>query len=410
MTHQAPIKILYCENNADGTIGGSYYSLLYLASGLDRSRFIPLVLFQADHKLLGAFRDAGIETIIWPDRFAPITLVTPAKGLFRAVRLLTLPIQKAINFATRLLIPAISRAWFLKARGIDLVHLNNSVMCHHQWMLAARLAGCKCITHERGIIRLYTRTAKYFAKRQDAIICISEAVRKRMQSQGADFGNLEVIYNGLDPSTLQIKDSAELLRARNGFHPDDVIVGMIGNIREWKGQDLLIRAIDTVRKKVPTVRALLVGATASADIPYERTLRELVTALGLTENVLFLGFRENVAEIIKMSDIIAHTSVLPEPFGRVILEAMACKKPIVASQNGAIPEIIVEGETGLTFPPGDAEALANKMLALISDRESMKRLGENGYQRLIERFHSSRNIELTQALYERLMQGTKKSG
>jgi glycosyltransferase involved in cell wall biosynthesis len=158
-----------------------------------------------------------------------------------------------------------------------------------------------------------------------------------------------------------------------------------------------------VRHVHPSVRCLLVGATAPADQTFEDELRNLVMALGLNEHVVFAGFHRNVMDVLMLADVVVHASILPEPFGRVILEAMACRKPVIATKAGGVPEIIDEGRTGLMFPPGDCEALAAAILDLLADRARAARFGEAGFQRVNERFHIARNAEQTVRLYDQLL-------
>lgn len=405
MESDNPINIVYCENNVDGTVGGSYYSLLYLVKNLDRRRYHPIVIFYTEHSLLPAYRDAGVETHVWK-KAKVFTFAGAHHGIWKwvpSLRSIALVFQKALNVLQGLLFTAVVRAWYLKRNDVRIVHLNNSILYNHDWMLAAKLAGIKCVTHERGINEWFTESAKYFAKRLDAVICISEAVRQNMHEHGANFGNLTVIHNGLDPNSMKLGMSSEALRSAYGIDRDTVVIGMIGNIKSWKGQDTLIRAMDSVRRAIPSVRCLLVGDTSPSDKQYEQSLHELVTALGIGKHVVFAGFQRNVTDFLMMFDVVVHASVLPEPFGRVILEAMACKKPVIGARAGAIPEIIEEGKTGLTFPPGNSDQLAEAITGLIGDRERISRFGENGFNRLVKEFHIARNIEATQRLYERIL-------
>lgn len=404
MKPENPVKILYCENNVDGTVGGSYYSLLYLVKNLDRRRYHPIVIFYFEHRLLPAYQ-AAAETYVW-EKAKTFTFGGPHKKIWkwlRPIRPIALVFQKALNVLHEFVFPALARAWYLKRNGVHIVHLNNSILYNHEWMFAAKLAGVKCVTHERGINDWYTASAKYFAKRLDAVICISEAVRKNMHERGADFGNLTVIHNGLDPKVMNPGIAPDVLRAAFGIDRDAVVIGMIGNIKLWKGQDTLIHAIARVRKKFPLVRCLLVGDTSPYDREYEQTLHDLVALLGIDEHIVFTGFQPNVADFLMMFDLVVHASVLPEPFGRVILEAMACKKPVIGAHAGAIPEIVEEGKTGLTFPPGDSERLAEAIVDLIGDRERIRHFGDNGFTRLVNKFHIARNVEATQCLYERIL-------
>ena len=400
-----PIRVLYCENNIDGTIGGSHYSLLYLVKGLDRTRYQPVVVFYIDHSLVPEYRAAGIEVHVW-NHPKSYWIGAEAKSAPRWLRRPFVLARNALNLVSTFLVPTLARAWFLIQRNIRIVHLNNTVLAHHDWMLAARLTGRTCLTHERGINDDFPRLAKYFGRHLDAVICISDAVRENMQRCGADFGNLVTIHNGLDPAMMGIKTSPGALRAAHGIADNDQVICMIGNIKPWKGQDTLVRAMDVVRRACPAARCILVGATASAERSYEDMLRGLVDELGLHEHVIFAGYQRNVADYLAMCDVMVHASVQPEPFGRVILEAMACRKPVIGSRAGAIPEIIVEGKTGLTFPPGDADALACAIVTVLSDREEAQRMGNRGYDRLVREFHIDRNVDATQRTYARLLSET----
>ena len=369
--------------------------------GLDRTRFTPLVVFYTEHSLLPAFRDAGIETIIW-SRPRAFTFGTSPRlpGLLRTPLLV---LQKATNFVAGFVAPSLSRAWFLLRRRIGIVHLNNSVLCNHPWMFAARLTRTPCVTHERGINERYPSLAKYFGRHLDAVICISQAVRDNMRARGADFGNLLTIHNGLDPHMLSIRRAPEQLRQAFGLEGKGPIIVMIGNLRPWKGQESLVRAMERVKAAHPSARCVFVGATSPVDRDYEMSLRALVETLGLQENIVFTGFQHNVADFLMLADVVVHASIEPEPFGRVILEAMACKKPVVASRAGAIPEIIEEGRTGLTFVPGDASSLADAIISVTTNPERSSRLGASGYDRLVQHFHINKNVEATERLYASLV-------
>jgi glycosyltransferase involved in cell wall biosynthesis len=403
MTPDTPPRILFCETNADGTIGGSYYSLLYLIKGLDPSRYQAVALFSNEHGLVPAFQAAGAETIIWPPP-EPFTFAHRVTGALRPLQLPALTLQKVLNLFTGFVWAAVTRARFLKTHDIRIVHLNNTVNKNHEWMAAALLAGRACVTHERGINVHFSRMAKFLGRRLDAIICISGAVRDNMRARGIDFPNVITIHNGLDPDMMRTHTAPADLRARLGIEPDAPVIVMVGNIKPWKGQDTVVRAMDVVRRACPEVRCVLVGDTAQADQEFDRTLRDLVAELGLEKHIIFAGFQANVTDFLMMSDAMVHASVAPEPFGRVILEAMACRKPVIATRAGAIPELVAEGETGITFTPGDAVALANAVARVIRDRRTAQQLGLNGYHRLLKEFHVERNVEATEQLYDRLLQ------
>ena len=392
------IRVLYCEQNVDGTIGGSYYSLLYLVQHLDRLRYEPIVVFYTEHSLLPTFRELGIDARVWR-RPQPFRLPISERRWLRLLSVPLLALQKFGNLIHGLLLPAVYRAWFLTTMRIDLVHLNNSILRSHDWMLGARLAGVPCLTHERGINHSYPPSARYFAKHLAAIICISEAVRRNLVDEGVDSGNLVTIHNGFDPAMSHVTTPPREMRSAYGIPDDAPTVVMVGNFKAWKGQDTVVRAIHRVHHAYPRIRCVFVGDTAAADRAYEHSIRTLVSSLELGPAVIFAGFQRNVADFLAMADIVVHASTLPEPFGRVLLEAMACRKPVVGTAAGGVVEIVQDGHTGLTFPPGDAERLAAILTDLISEPGRARRLGENGYNRLVHQFGLARNVEATERVY-----------
>ena len=400
--HQ-PVRVVYCEGNIDGTIGGWYYSLLYLVKGLDRSRYEPLVVFHAENGLMGRFQEAGVETIVWP-RVVPVTFAARLGPTWRLIRAPLLLAQKAVN-VVRGSWQALAKAMFLRRKGARLVHLNNSVLHNHDWMFASRVAGLPCVSHERGINDDYPPAARFWAKRLEAVVCISDAVRKQLEAHGVDYGNLVTIHNAFDPAEAKFHVSPSELRAAHAIAADAPVLVMTGNLKAWKGQETVIRAMAQVRRAHPKARCLLVGATSRLDQSFETAMRALVSELGLDEHVLFVGFRENVADYMRLADVVVHASILPEPFGRVALEAMACRKPVIGSDAGGIPEIVEHGRTGYTFPPGDADRLAESINWMLDHPEEAALMGERGYTRLVERFPISANVRATEHVYERALAG-----
>jgi glycosyltransferase involved in cell wall biosynthesis len=401
-SRRRPARILYCETNVDGTIGGSYYSLLYLVKALDRTQYEPLVVFYTRHSLLPAFAEAGVATLIWP-KHGRFTFGARVPSSRPWLRVPLMALQRTLNIFRGFLLPTMARMLFLVRHRIDLVHLNNSILYNHDWMLAARLVGRKCVSHERGINAKYGWAARYFGRRLDAIICISDAVKENMCDRGAHFDNLNTIHNGFDPAAVRHVTDANAIRASLDIEPGAGVVVMVGNFKSWKGQETLVRAMATVSRSYAGVHCVLVGDTAPADRQYEADVRALIAALNLDKRVSIVGFRSDVPDLLRLADVVVHASTLPEPFGRVVLEAMACRKPVIGSRAGGVTEIIEDGVTGLLFPAGDDKALSGAIIELLGDRTSSKRMGEAGYERLVSHFHLDQNVVRTQQLYEKLL-------
>lgn len=392
---KAKWRMLYVEGNEDGTIGGSYFSLLFLVSGLDRERFEPLVVFATENSLQPRFHAAQVRTLIVPP--AP---PARAPGYLGPLGRLA---AKAANFWRGYVSEPRRLARILREERIDLVHLNNTIRRNTSWMFAARRLGIPCITHERGINMSFRPRDMQMGRRLDAVVCISGAVRDNFLRLGLGDLKMVTIYNGLDAAQMKVTRSGDEVRAECGVRPGERLVGIVGNIKAWKGQEVVIRAMALLRDEFPDLKCLLIGDTSPKEGDYREQMAALARELGVGERVHITGFRSDVANYINALDIQIHASVEPEPFGRVLLEGMALSKPLVASNGGAVPEIVVDGVTGLLFAPGDSAALAAALRALLADPQRAKAMGAAGYARLRAEFSIERNIELTQQLYADLL-------
>lgn len=385
-------RILYVEGNVDGTVGGSYFSLLYLVSNLDRSRFDPTVVFAADTALMPQFQAAGVRTAIRP--MAPASRLGGAAGRL---------VSKAINFWRGMVLEPIRLAAYLRQERIDLVHLNNSIVRNHSWMVGAMLARIPCITHERGINERFPLRARLLARSLSAVICISAAVRQNFVDRGLGGLRLVTIHNGLDPETMRPNRSAAEIRSELGLGPERRLIGMVGNIKHWKGQTVVVRAMGLLRDKFPEVDCVFVGDSSPADAVYRRTVEALIDELGLRGRILITGYRTDVANYVAALEVQIHASVAPEPFGRVLLEGMALSKPLVASGGGAVPEIVVDGETGLLFEPDNPHALASVLGQLLREPAPAEAMGRAGRYRLEREFSILQNVHETHKLYDHVL-------
>lgn len=402
------IRILYCETNRDGTIGGSFYSLLFLIKGLDKSIYDPSVIFYKENSLINEYKNAGakVHVLELPQSFhlmsyAWFSLLNKlSHGL---LYILLSPVQKLINL-NRFFIARSLKNWkFIRKNKYDLVHLNNTVNWNHDWMLAAKMAGIKCITHERGINPTFRPFTKTLGDIIDGIVCISESVKTNLLKQNFNPDKLYLIYNGLDPNEIQIKTPAELMRKKYGLDSSSLVIGMVGNFKAWKGQETVVRAVAALRDRFPAIKCLLVGDASEDNCKFIAMLKDIIRENNISENVIFTGYQKNVADYVNIMQIVIHASIDPEPFGRVLIEAMAMKKPLIGSDAGAVPEIIQDNITGKLFAPGNPSELAECITYLLENEKVANDFGNRGYERLMSHFHIRNNIEKTQHLYNSLL-------
>lgn len=154
-------------------------------------------------------------------------------------------------------------------------------------------------------------------------------------------------------------------------------IGIVGRIAPWKGQDVFLKAF---ARAVPDedVHAIIVGSAIFGEADYGRELEQLATDLGVADRVEFTGFRSDVQGEFEQLDLLVHASVLTEPFGTVVFEAMAAGLPVIAARSGGVAEYIVDGRHGLLHTPGDADALGRLLRRAIDDGELRRALAREG--------------------------------
>src|SRR5690606_26419179 len=174
----------------------------------------------------------------------------------------------------------------------------------------------------------------------------SMATGSALAEAGFNDRNVDLVYNGIDENRFRpmSADARALGRRVLGLDADSRVVGLFGRIARWKGQQVLIEAL----ADLPGVTALIVGAPLfQDDMLYLAEIESLASRLGVDDRVVFAGSRSDVAGLMPLCDVVAHTSVAAEPFGRVIVEAMLCSVPVVATRAGGALEILGDDEHGL---------------------------------------------------------------
>ncbi|HTS87894.1 MAG TPA: glycosyltransferase family 4 protein [Gemmatimonadales bacterium] len=386
-------RILLMESNEDHTVGGSYQALFDLATGLDRAQFHPVVLFNQANLFVPRLQAEGIE----------VHLYESERAIERAVhrngnRLLKLrEMARAIG----------RRRQFISTHAIDLVHLNNHpVFTCDDWLPAAHLEGIPCIVNAMGEApEEHSRVKRFLVRRYDRVIAISEHMRSRMRHLGIADERITTVYLGLDAAAYRarVDRRADEVRREAGVAPGAILAVMVGNIRPWKGQHVVLSALAQLPIEVRgRLRVLFVGATAPGEVEYEAALRQTVAREGLEGIVQFVGARRDVPDFVNAADICLHASVTPEPFGLVILEAMALGKPLLAAACGGPAEILTP-ESGVLFDPERPEQLTAALARLVPDEAARACLGRAARER-VTRFSLDRNVAGNAQVYRELLE------
>lgn len=188
------------------------------------------------------------------------------------------------------------------------------------------------------------------------IIANSHASRTAFGQAGGQVERVKVVYNGFHLPTYEATREGDRLALRHSLQLDDrFVVGSFSRLSPWKGQHILLEALSTCPESIV---ALFVGDALFGEHDYVEQLHQQVRQLGLEQRVHFLGFRADIPQLMTACDLVAHTAIAPEPFGRVIVEAMLCRTPVIATEAGGAMELIQHQVTGWLSSPADANQLA----------------------------------------------------
>ena len=327
-----------------------------------------------------AARAAGHETSFASPTHGPFTERAAAEGFVVVV----VPIGGAIDPRA---VARLVRAF----RGADVVHTHGHFGVNVVGRVAARLARACVVSHmhienafragpgRRSQVALDTATAHLC----DAIVAVSDATRRTLVRQGYPANRTVTIYNG-----IEVAAPAEPTRLAEG-----PIVLEVARLAEVKGQRTLLSALPRL-----DATAVFVGRDIEAGGRYETELRDEARRLGVSDRAVFAGHREDVPALMAGCDVFCLPSAV-EGMPLVVLEAMAQRRPVVATDVGGTPELVVDGQSGLLVPPGDVDALVQALAALLGDSDRAGRLGAAAGERVAERFSESAMTERVLGLY-----------
>ena len=272
----------------------------------------------------------------------------------------------------------------IRQENIELVYSNTT------GVLAGALAASTCrvkhIWHVHEIIEspqwFKQILGKIMRQYAQTVVVVSEAVKKSWQSVIPE-NKMVVVHNGIDYSPyLQVLPS---IHASFGFPEDALIIGMVGRVHYWKGQDYFIKIAGLLHPRFPQLRFVMVGdAFPGYEYLYAQNENQ-IQQLQLQDVIKDLGFRKDIPAILQGIDLLILPSQLPDPFPTVILEAMASGKPVIATQMGGALEMIEAGITGDFMPAHNAEEAANRIANWL-DKEKLNTAGLAARQRALENF------------------------
>lgn len=375
--NENPQKIKVLQIVDGYRMGGAENKLLELIERLDQKKYeIILANVGPEGPLQPRFEALGVEIFNCPRKFA-----FDPMPLFRLHR-------------------------FIRRRRIDVVQ-TTLFWADFIGTIAAKLAGAplvlswETVSHEGDPYHnnFQRRTGyKFMARFNDLIVAVSHEVKHSLITRRKiPAEKIQVIHYGVDLDKFHPngKDVTGSLRRSFGFAPDDFLIGIVARLEPWKGHSIFVEAFAKIAADYPQVKVVFVG-----DGSLKLSLQAQVQSAQLQDRIRFLGVRQDVADILNTIDLFVLPSRPGEGLPNVLLEAMACKKPVIATNVGGVPELVRNGENGYVVPSGNVDALASAMEKIISDKRHLRQLAENALKTVTDEFSLRNQLQAFEKIYD----------
>ena len=364
-------------------------NVLHLTTHLDTGGITAYIL-----RLVDPLRSHGIETCVlssgggWTERFQS-----------KKVPTFELPLRTKSELHPQLYLSLLRIAKLVEEQHIDLLHAHTRVSQVAAFWIQ-KLTGRPVVTTCHGFFK--KRLGRVLLPAWgNCVIAVSPAVavmlettfrvpreKIRTVSNGVDLHAMDQILNETDPAKV---------RENYGFGAGDPVLGIVGRIVPSKGHDYLLKAAEALRREVPNLRVLIVG-----DGKYRAEVEAMAKTLGLEERVRFTGNVDEAACLLPAMDIFVFPVTGLEGFGLSVIEAMACRLPVVASRIGALDSLIQDGVNGFLLEPQRVDLLAQSILKLLNDKELRQKMGREGRKTVEQRFGIERMAKEIAEIYRSL--------
>ncbi|OAI20501.1 hypothetical protein A1359_03315 [Methylomonas lenta] len=401
-----PKHILYVENGIG--YGGAIICLRHLVRNLDRSKYLPMVVTGrtgpqyreiAEEALWKHIPDRLIDIVslqrilaaqTWPDKLPGIRFLTQQ---------LLARLDDLINFLP-FFIRLLWTAWRFKA---DLIHANNEPLCNRAALLVAKCLSIPSICHVRGD-QNGSHSMRWAYSLPDHFISVSNWVANSVHKK-LDIPNekISVIYDGIELEKLDINADGNSFRKQFEIPQEAFVVGLVGLLIPWKGQELYLDAAGLIKDKIPNLKMMIIGGTPEDCIDYENELKQRVIEDKLQAIIKFTGHIDNMQQVYAGLNIVVSASTSPEPLGTVVIEAMAMGRVLLGPNHGGASEMITSGETGLLFNPGEADSLAESIIQLYQSERTRQHLGQAARANALKAFSIKKHTQAVEGIYSNLL-------
>ena len=378
-------RILYLHAGAE--MYGADKVLLELIKGLDRQEFEAHVILPNNGVLVETLRQFGAQVSVLDYPILRRKYFNP-KGILEYLKSYRRYSKKIVQY--------------VRENGIDLVHNNTTAVL--EGIYIKRKVKLPLIWHVHEIIVKPKVVSDFInllmGRYADKIITVSQAVACHVnQSPFIKESQIQVIYNGVDNAVYHPMQ-ASTVREQFAISQESLVIGMIGRVNAWKGQGDFLEAVTPILEQNPNAIAFLAGSAFTGEEWRVEELESKIAKSSVVSQIKRIEYYEHTAELYNMFDIFVLPSTNPDPLPTVVLEAMACGKPVVGYRHGGVCEMVAEGIKGLFASPGQAQELSEVILELVSDSEKRNQFGGASIKRQRELFSLESYIRSFSDLYK----------
>lgn len=386
-------SILFIHQSAE--LYGSDKTILMFISSLDKTQYFPVVILPFEGPLQVALQEKGIKVVIAPVLKIYRKMFTPG-NLLKFFK----------EYKTGL-------------KQIEDLHSEHDFKLVYSHTLAALIgllfAGkhqVKHLWHVQEIIAKPVLVNKIFRRllalkiNDKAIYDSKETMNFWIKDHQVLASKSDYIWNGLDVAQKPEHSPEEIHAVRREYFKvknNTLVIGLVGRINSWKGQQLLLKAFNIIAPKYPETKLVYLGSAPPNQEFFVQDLESKIAEFGLQDRVVIIPFQQNIWKFWDAIDIAVVPSTEPEPFGMVAIEAMMSRKPVVAANHGGLTEIVLPGETGFLFEPSNEHKLAQALEQLVNDAGMREIFGKAGRERAIQHFSLQEHVRQFEQVFSELI-------
>lgn len=374
---------------------GSDKTILLFVANLDKSKYNPIVILPSEGPLKDEFEKKQIKVVLAPvlklhrKIFYPKNFITFLREYRKSLKILN-QLHKENKFD---LVYSHTLAVLI---GIIFARKNN---IKHLWHIQ------EVIEKPKVINAIFSKILSIKANHK--IVSDSQEVMKFWATTPELKAKSDFVWNSLDVNEKPETTTEERISIRKNFYnveSDKIVIGLVGRINRWKGQKLLLEAFDILLKNNSKIKLVFLGSPPDNQEIFLTELEDKIKEFSLEKDVEIIPFQKDIWKFWDSIDIAVVPSTEPEPFGMVAIEAMLCKKPVVASNHGGLTEIVLHNQTGFLFEPNNEKQLAEYLQQLIDKPDLRNNFGEKGHHRVLEHFSIDKHVQKFEQIFEGILQ------